>query len=616
MKNKLGLIVGVIAVAAVAVVGFQFLSKSGSSPRLSYNVDVKKEAAESLARYAPNDVVAFYSLKQLESVWNELRGSEFWKEFTSLKIWQDTNVQSSLQRFQDEFKNSLGFEVGEGTLMDLLGKELAIAVLPMSPGATTPNVLFLAQVGTKTKITERIFKIVENLRGEGESDIERAPYGSTEVVHILPNTDADPDLYYTVLGNSFILGIGDARTAIENAIDLADGKSDNSLAKNERFQSIISSTTLGNNAIGRFYMDFEKIGSLMNALSSLPGAGALGPNVASAFGVLQTLGGTTVLDKGLMTRISVTPNKDKMDDQTRAMWDSKPATPASLALIPEGTYLYSASCSLDVNAMWQLWLNNLNGQNPQQAQLIQTGISNFEQSMGISIEKDVLAWIGNEASYVFNEVATGGLFPIPKMALLVKVKDKKAAQKFLDKVVASVNQQTANLGQNAQQTGAPAITGFQLQMAEESYKGSDLKLLELPFLGRALAPGYAFVGDFLVISSNAESLKKMIDSYKGDAPSLVDDPNFQKAGKVIERKTNQIVYVNMSKMMDAGIEISNWIATFQALQPSDEGQANQEFIQDSLIPLLKSLKAIKTIGVNTLYTSNGIEQTFFTEFSK
>lgn len=610
MKNKL--IIGAIAVVAIAVAGYMFLSKPGSGPRLSYNVDAKKEASASLARYAPKDVVAFYSLKQLENVWNELRGSDFWKEFSGLKIWQDSNVQASLQRFQDEFKNNVGFELGEGTLMDLLGKELAIAILPMEEGLQ-PNILFLAEVGTKTKVTERIFKIVNKLRGEGEAKTERISYGSSEVVHILPNTENDPELYYAILGNSFILGIGETQKAIENAIDVTDGKSDNSLAKSDAFQSIITNTTLGSNAIGRFYMDFERIGSLMQALSAIPGGGALAPNVTNAFAVLQTLGGTTVLDKGLYTRIEVTPNKEKMDNQTRAMWDSKPASPDSLSLIPSGTYLYSASCSLDVESMWKLWLNNLNGQNPQQAQLIQDGINNFEQTMGIKIEEDVLSWVGNEASYVFNEVATGGLFPIPKMALLIKVKDKKAAQKFVDKLVESVNKQTANLGQNAD-TATAAIAGFQLQMSQENYKGSDLSLLELPFLGKSLAPGYAFVGDFLVISSNAESLKKMIDTYKGDAASIVDDQSFQKAAKVIERKTNQIVYVNMSKMMDAGIEISNWIATFQALQPSEEGQANQEFIQDSLIPLLKSLKSIKTIGVNTLYTPNGIEQTFFTDF--
>ena len=621
MKNKVGLIVGAIAVAALAVAGYLFISKPGMGPKLSYQIDAKKEAAQSLARYVPKNVVAFYSLNNVEKVWTELRGSDFWKEFSNLKIWQDANVQTTMQNFQTEFKKSLGFELGEGTIMDLIGKELVIAVLPMEAESQQPNILFLSEVGGKTKVAEQIFKMIETSRSEGAEatpvKTERVNFGSAEIVHVIPNTPEDPDVYYTLLDNSMIVGLGNTRAALENAINVHDEKSEDSLAKNEAFQNLISKTTLGENTIGRFYMDFGQVGSLIEALSAIPGTGPLAPNVTNAFASLKTLGGTTVLDKGLMTRIEVTPNKEKMDSQTRSMWETQPAKPESLALVPSGTYLYSTSCSLDVSGMWDLWLNNLSTQNAQQAQLIQDGIRSFEQSMGVEIKKDILSWIGNEAAYVFNEVSTGGLFPIPKMAILVKVTDKGAAQKFLDKLVDGINKQTAAVGEEQEGETAsalPGITGFQLQMAEENYKGSSLNLLELPFLGKSLAPGYAFVGDFLVISSNAEALKKMIDTYKGDNPSLEKDENFQNAAKVIERKTNQIVYVNMSKMMDAGVEISNWIATFQALQPTEEGQANQAFIQESLIPLLKSLKAISTIGVNTVYTSDGIEQTFFTDF--
>lgn len=617
MKNKVGIAIAAVAVVAIALAAYFFLAKPGIVPKISYDVDVKKEAAESLARYVPNEVIAYYSLNELEQVWNDLRNSKFWNEFTALNIWNDPNVQSSIQQFKDEFRNSFGFELGEGTLMDLLGKELALAVLPIDAGSAQPKVLFLADVGTKTKVTERIFKIVEKIRGEEEgSTIQNIPYGSSEIVQIPPATEGDPNIYYTILGNSFVLGIGETKEAIENAIDIVDGKSTNSLAENEKFRNVIRTTTLGANDIGRFYMDFDRIGSFMEALSTLPGGTPLAPNVATAFGVLSTLGGTTVLEEGLFTRVSVVPNRDKMDALTRQMWDSKPAKPESMNLIPEGTYLYSASCSLDVKAMWDLWLSNLESQNPQQGELVKGGIANFEQAMGINIEDDVLSWVGNEASFVFNEVATGGLFPIPKMALLVKVKNKRNAEKLMNKLVDTVNQQAQNLAQTPAEGGA-AITGIQLQMTSEDYKGYELKLLELPFLGKALAPGYTFIGDFLVVSSNMGSLQKMIDTYKGDNPSLASDQSFQIASRIVESKTNQVVYVNMEKMMDAAIEISNWVASFQALQPdAQNAQQNQQFIQESLIPLLKTLKNIKVIGVNTLYTQNGIEQTFFADFSR
>lgn len=625
MKNKVGLAIAVVAVVAIALGAYFFLSKPAVVSKRVYKVDVKKEATQSLARYVPKNVVAFYTLTQMENVWNQLKNSKFWNDFTSLTIWQNADVQDSITNFQNQFKTSFGFELGEGTMMDLLGKELALAVLPMEPGINQPRVLFLSEVGSKTKVTERIFKIIESIRGEeeGESDIQTTTYGSSEIVQIIQTDETSPELYYTILGNSFILGIGNTREAIENAIDIVDGKSDDSFADNENYRKMIANTTLGKNAIGRFYMDFDQIGSFMNAMTALPGGAPLAPNVGDAFAVLKSLGGTTVLEEGLFTRISVVPNKDKMDDLTKTMWESKPAKPESMALIPAGTYLYTTSTSIDVKGMWDLWLSNMETQTPEQAQMIQSGIRSFEETMGLNIEKDILSWIGNEVSFVFNEVATEGIFPIPKMALVLKVKDKKSAKVFMDKILEAINKQAATIGQpQPTEEGAPAapaatpvIAGLQLNMVEESYKGVDLNILELPFLGRALAPGYAFVGDFLVISTNTGSLQKMVDTYKRATPSIAEDEGFKSASLIMDRKTNQLVYVNMSKMMDAGIEISNWIASFQALQPDAvEAQANQQFIQESLIPLLKSLKAIKIIGVNTLYTPDGIEQTFFAEF--
>ena len=111
----------------------------------------------------------------------------------------------------------------------------------------------------------------------------------------------------------------------------------------------------------------------------------------------------------------------------------------------------------------------------------------------------------------------------------------------------------------------------------------------------------------------------MIETYKGKRAPLESDADFQNASSIMERKTNQLVYVNSSKMLDAGIEICNWVVSFQAVQAPAAPEAgaapgNQQFIQDSLIPLLKCLKSVKVVGINTLYTSNGIEQTFYARF--
>lgn len=630
MKTKVGILIAAVAIVALALAGYFILYKP--APRIGIVVDAKKEAAQSLARYVPQNVVAYYSISNIEGVWTNLKNSNFWKEFTALKMWQDANINANIQKLKDDFKTNFGFELGEGTIMDLAGQELALAVLPMKPEELQPSVLFLSRVGGKTKVADTIIKLIEKSKGEEKADIETAKFGSSEIVHIKPAAEGEPDLNYAILGDTLILGVGKARPALENAINIVDGKSEDSLANNEQFRDIIANTTLGKNLLARFYMDFSHMGSFLASLTALPGGAPLPANVADAFGALKTIGGTTVTDGGLYTKIQITPNREKMDAKTRAMWESRPAKPASITFVPSGTYLYSASTSLDLKAMWDLWLTNLQTQNAQQAQLIQTGIQNFEQAIGVSIEKDIISWIGNEAAFVFNEISKG-IIPIPKMAILVKVKDKTSAERFLNKLVEAVNKQTEALGATPpaapvaeatpEEAAAPtapapspaaALAGFKLRIAQETFKGEQLNVLDIPLLGRGLAPGYAFVDDFLVLTSSMEILQQMIETYRGERPSLERDDDFVKAAAMMERKTNQLVYVNTSKMLDAGVEICNWIVSFQALQPTPvEGAVAppQQFIQESLIPLLKCLKAIKVLGINTLYTSQGIEQTFY-----
>lgn len=628
MNKKVGIIVAIVVVAGLALAGTFLLLKPTGKPLITYKIDAKKEAAESLARYVPQNVVAYYSISNIETMWNNIRNSNFWKEFTALKIWQDAEMNTALENFKKDFTTQYGFELGEGTMMDLMGQELALAVLPMKLEQPQPSVILLSRVGAKTKVADTIVKMMEKTRGEAKSEIETTKRGSSEIVEIKGGEEGDPELYYAIVGNNLVLGVGpDSRASVENAIDIADGKSQDSLANNPQYRDLIASTTLGKNTVGRFYMDMSNIGSFMTALAAIPGGAALPANVADAFGVLKMIGGTMVMNQGLYTKIQIIPNREKMDAQTRAMWDSRPAKPESIAFIPAGSYLYSASSSLDVKSMWDLWQTNLKAQNAQQAQLITTGIQNFEQAIGVSIEKDIISWIGNEAAYLFYEIGKG-LIPMPKMAILVKAKNKRDAEAFLNKLVDAVNKQTATLGAPAAApegevaapaappTPAAALAGFKLRIAKEPYKGEELNILDIPLLGKALAPSYAFVGDFLIICSSSELLQQMIETYKGNLPSLEQDPEFQMAASVMDRKTNQLVYVNTSKMMDAGVEICNWIVSFQTLQTPPEAAGatpNQAFIQESLIPLLKCLKTIKVLGINTVYTSQGIEQTFFTQ---
>ena len=137
-------------------------------------------------------------------------------------------------------------------------------------------------------------------------------------------------------------------------------------------------------------------------------------------------------------------------------------------------------------------------------------------------------------------------------------------------------------------------------------------------MGMGLTPGFAFLGDFLVLSTSTAVLEKLVDLSQGTGNSLLKDPNYLSISSDLPEKTNQMGYVNTQRIFDVAIDICNWVISFQQLNVPPAGApgsvmsaqttATQKVLTETVIPLLKAMKAVRVIGINTTYTENGIEQ--------
>ena len=159
---------------------------------------------------------------------------------------------------------------------------------------------------------------------------------------------------------------------------------------------------------------------------------------------------------------------------------------------------------------------------------------------------------------------------------------------------------------------------MQLKFEEVSYGGVPIRFISVPLVGKGLTPGYAFLGDFLVLATSTSTLEKMIDLSQGKGNSLLKDSNYLSVSSELPEKTNQMGYINTQRIFDMAIDICNWIISFQQLNlppvfspgvlAAGQADATQKVLRDTVIPLLKAMKAVKVIGINTTYTENGIEQ--------
>ncbi len=637
MKKAIGILIAVAVVVLSVLLIVVLPKRPGVAPGVG------------LESYLPKSTVAYYAVKDIKTTWTQLRSSQFYKELSALPLWDELQAQAAIGNFLKSFKDAFGFELTEQRVMDVIGEELAVAVLMGAPADPEPKMLFLSRTGAKTQLAELAGRLLDKAKSAGNQKLETWKYNGYDLHNIKSNDPTAPELNYTFLDNILVLGVGKTRNAMEGVVDLYKGKRGESIANSENFKKFMSlSSDVKGKRVGLFFMDFEQIAKAVEG-AKLNVPGAIGANLGQTLSLLKLIGGVSVMEQGLFTKIYVVPNKQSMDATTKAVWEAKPQVLASLKFIPEGTVLYSATNSMDVKKLWGVWKQNLLKQAPDQAKTVLDAIAKAEANLGMSVETDLLSWVGDEVAYTFNDVTLESVFPIPKMALIVKVTDKAKAQMFIEKLVDYANKQAATVATPAapatpaeapagtpapaQPAGAPtaapaaapvpaaaptAAPAIQLKLEEIDYNGVTMKFISIPLMGKGLAPGFAFLGDFLVLSTSTSSLEKMIDVAQGRGNSLLKDSNFVSVSKHLPEKTNQMGYVNTQRVFDIGVDICNWIISFQQLNvpaPGTPGitapaqvNATQRILKDTVIPMLRALKVVRVIGINTTYTDNGIEQ--------
>jgi gas vesicle protein len=125
------------------------------------------------------------------------------------------------------------------------------------------------------------------------------------------------------------------------------------------------------------------------------------------------------------------------------------------------------------------------------------------------------------------------MIPMPQLVVFVKV-DKKEA---IDRI----------LGQFTQ--------GGSLQ--SESYKGADIKYVNLPF-GMAFQPAFCYVGDYFLFSLGREPIKGSVDSYSGAAKSLFENEDFKSINNGLMDPANKISFVKVDILLQKGKGICDW----------------------------------------------------------
>jgi len=224
-----------------------------------------------------------------------------------------------------------------------------------------------------------------------------------------------------------------------------------------------------------------------------------------------------------------------MPSGLRKAFDCPALTNDSLKLVPANAIWYNWGGCYDLEQSWEGAKEQLEA-NPDLSQAIIKFKNRLEKHFQVNIKKDVLPLLGHEIGGYLTDVDMVGTYPIPRLLVFVKIQDRPAAQRLLDKFI-----------QN------PITT-----LHSEEYDHVDIHYISLA-LGANVDPGYSFLGDYLLIATSRQLLKKSIDAYNDSLHSIISDDAIEQFSLASGEKFHSVTLIKTAELSRRAQDFLGWL---------------------------------------------------------
>ena len=267
---------------------------------------------------------------------------------------------------------------------------------------------------------------------------------------------------------------------------------------------------------------------------------------------------------------------DLSPDMAR-MLNIPPESNTTLPWIPESVLYYSWQNNLDQVLESVLDLSRLDAGETEAFR------REFATATGVVLE-DALGAFGSQFAVMIRDIRTGGIFPVPELALMAEV----GRPEIIDRLVES------------------AVRNFGLATATEEYRDGRIRYVALPY-GEEISPGYAFREGFLVMASSRGLLKTLLTQEPG-GKSLVDSPSFSAVNRGLTDRNNQMMFLQTGEAAERARDLLKWALSL-AVMTGKAGDANQMIYLSGKVvePILEGLSMYPAVGARTVVRENGIE---------
>ena len=510
----------------------------------------------------PSDAIAVLEIKHPVKTWRAVRASDLGRDLAAAAVWKELGVRQWFEDLARRIETAGGGMMNEKTWEDILGRGLVVTLIPPVTEGGSPALLAVTRPGLRSRALESLARLLDGLKKETKRLMSVDDYSGYRLVSFDPSPSFPFFIAYS-LGGDFLAVIVSQdlpQPFLRRIIDLRrEPGTVASFSRAARYLEIHRTLDAAETDWLEFFIDFD---NLNEAVRSLAGFIKLtGPDRVVVewndliqyhrryWRTLRAAGAKLLWEEGAAARLAVAV--DPLPAGADRLILEEEDSPRSSALVPAGPLVYFVQ-RRDLLQVWKEWREahgilfpSLEEETP--------GSFGWEEESGLFLERDLLPFLGREAAFLLGDFDFDGLLPLPDVSILAAVNDKERVRAVLDKFVVYL---VSSRGLNPP--------------ARIAYQGVEITFFPVPLLAQ---PAYAFVGDFLVISSSRETLTRMIDTMRGELPRLDSTALFRKlAGRVIPAG-DTFAYLDTKNLIDRAIKLVDWWKGFSRSPagPLEEG---------------------------------------------
>ncbi len=537
MKKSLRFIIAFLIVAGVAF-GFYY-----------YQNVIAKISAESVL---PEGAILYARAINVEQNIQEFKASKFWQNVSSInyrKIFEKSAVPAQDLDTLDSVIKEISDILNSPAFGQFFGQEVAVAVTPVDVSSLSPKAFqeILTHVCLVTRLKSR-GKLVESFGGlfqrfKKNPQIHESQYKKHKISSI-DISELGGSVSYTVIKDVMVMGWGPR--AAQTAIDVVT-KGKKSLVEDAVYKKASGSFLENADKVGYGNMAYivDTLKQQLNKFSAEQPARMREVYEAQMAKSLANVAGFQAFsfssDYAPLTKEKFAWffDKTKMDLKKAQLYSCAPKINNSLNLVPRSVMAYQWSACFDTTYYWESIKEKMMAEaaansdaNTPSAQDV---LKDVESRLKLSIEKDVLPAFGDEFGGYLYDVDTTGRYPLPQLVFFVKIGNQAA----LDKVVDTLTAQPTLIMQN------------------EDYNGVHIRSMSLP-LGIKLLPAIGTIGDYFLLASDKDLLKKSIDAFQNPSSSLMEEVYFKEVNQGLTEANNSMFYLRMDQLSRKARDLAEW----------------------------------------------------------